>query len=53
MANAISRLLSDKDLCQKLSAEGPKTARQFTWDKTADKIEKLFEQTLRRDNWLL
>jgi glycosyltransferase involved in cell wall biosynthesis len=50
MADAILRLLSDKDLCQKLSAEGPKTAQQFTWDKTVDKIEKLFEQTLRKGN---
>jgi glycosyltransferase involved in cell wall biosynthesis len=48
MANAILRLLSDKDLCQKLSEEGLKTARQFTWDKTVDKIEKRFEQTLRK-----
>jgi glycosyltransferase involved in cell wall biosynthesis len=48
MADAILRLLSDKDLCHKLSEEGPKTARQFTWDKTADKIEKLFEQTLKK-----
>jgi glycosyltransferase involved in cell wall biosynthesis len=50
MANAILRLLSDKDLCQKLGEEGPKTAQQFTWDKTADKIEKLFEQTLKKGN---
>jgi len=42
------RLLSDKDLCQKLSEEGLKTAQQFTWDKTVDKIEKLFEQALRK-----
>lgn len=48
MANAILRLLSDKDLCQKLREEGLKTAQQFTWDKTVDKIEKLFEQTLRK-----
>jgi glycosyltransferase involved in cell wall biosynthesis len=48
MADAILRLLSDKDLCQKLSEEGPKTAQQFTWDRTADKVEKLFEQTLRK-----
>jgi glycosyltransferase involved in cell wall biosynthesis len=53
MADAILRLLSDKDLCRKLKEEGLKTAQQFTWDKTADKVEKLFEQTLRRDNWLL
>jgi glycosyltransferase involved in cell wall biosynthesis len=48
MADAILRLLSDKDLCQRLSEEGLKTAQQFTWDKTVDKIERLFEQTLRK-----
>jgi|GEM_PF-2402602 len=48
MADAILRLLSDKDLCRKLSEEGPKTAQQFTWDKTADKVEKLFAQALKK-----
>ena len=48
MADAILRLLSDKDLCRKLSEEGLKTAQQFTWDKTVDKVEKLFKEALSR-----
>ena len=49
MANAILRLLSDEELCKKLSENGPKTASQFSWDKTTDKIEHLFKDVLSRN----
>lgn len=49
MANGILRLLSDEDLCNKLREEGLKTAQRFSWDETADKVEKLFKETLNRN----
>lgn len=49
MANAIMRLLSDEGLCRKLSENGPKTASQFSWDKTTDKLEQLFKDFLSRN----
>ena len=42
MAEAILRLLEDKNLSDRLRENGPKVAKQFTWDKTTDKVEKLF-----------
>jgi glycosyltransferase involved in cell wall biosynthesis len=48
MADAILRLLSDEDLCEKFREAGPKTAKQFTWDKTADKVESVFKEALNK-----
>lgn len=42
MAYAIERLLNDKELSKKLVANGLETVKQFTWDKTADKVEQFF-----------
>lgn len=47
LADAILRLLEDEDLREQFRKEGPKTARQFTWDKTVDKVERLFKDALR------
>jgi len=47
LANAILRLLEDEDLREQFRKEGPRTAKQFTWDKTVDKVEKLFKNALR------
>lgn len=47
LADAILRLLGDEDLREQFRKEGPKTAKQFTWDKTVDKVEKLFKDALR------
>ena len=41
------RLLNDEDLREQFRKEGPKTAKQFTWDKTIDKVEKLFKKALK------
>jgi len=46
LAEAILKLMGDKALREKLSEEGIKTAKQFTWDKTVDKIEELFKAAL-------
>jgi len=47
IAEAILRILEDKKLADKLRESGLKTVKQFTWDKTTDKIEKLFLSKLK------
>ena len=47
MAEAILRLLEDRKLADGLSENGLKTAKQFTWDNTVDKVEALFKQRLQ------
>jgi len=46
MAEAILRLLEDRNLADRLRENGLKTAQEFTWDKTVDKVEALFEEKL-------
>lgn len=52
IADAILRLLSDEGLSQRFRQEGPETARQFTWDKMVDSIEKLFMERLAHEKEL-
>lgn len=47
LSDGVMRLLEDEDLREKIKKEGPKTVKQFTWDKTVDKVEKLFKDALR------
>lgn len=47
MADAICRLLSDNELCKRISKGGLETAQSFSWDRTADKVESLFEKVLQ------
>lgn len=42
MAEAILRLLDDESLQERFKKEGLKTARQFTYDRTVDRLEELF-----------
>lgn len=46
MAEAILRLLSDADLREKFRETGPQTAKRFTWEKTVDEFERLFQMAL-------
>jgi glycosyltransferase involved in cell wall biosynthesis len=46
MAEAIVRLIKDENLRETFRKEGPKTAKQFTWDKTINAVEKLFTKVL-------
>lgn len=46
LAEAILRLLEDKQLSDKFREKGPETARQFTWEKTTDKFESLFKSLI-------
>jgi len=47
LAEAILRLLNDEDLREQFRKEGPKTAKQFTWDRTVDKVEKIFKKAVK------
>ncbi len=47
LADATLRLLSDGTLQDSFKKEGLKIAKQFTWEKTADNVEKLFDRALR------
>lgn len=47
LAVAILRLLEDENLRVKFGEEGQKTAKQFTWDKTVDNVEKIFMEVLK------
>ncbi|MCW4015776.1 MAG: glycosyltransferase family 4 protein [Candidatus Bathyarchaeota archaeon] len=46
LADAIIRLLKDEHLSEYFRKEGPKTANQFTWDKTVDNVEQIFRRIL-------
>jgi glycosyltransferase involved in cell wall biosynthesis len=46
IAENILKLLSNEDLAEKLRKNGIETAKKFTWEKTVDKLEKLFEDAL-------
>lgn len=44
MADAIIRLLKEEGLREKFRKNGPITAKEFTWQKTVDRVEEIFEQ---------
>jgi len=46
LADAVLRLLGDENLRGEFSKEGPRTAKQFTWDRTVDKVETLFKKVI-------
>jgi glycosyltransferase involved in cell wall biosynthesis len=47
MADAIMRIIGDDKLAAQLCKNGLETAQEFSWDKTTDKIEKLFLDILK------
>lgn len=47
IAEAIFRLLDDRGLRERLATEGVKTAQQFTWEKTTDRVEALFKEAVQ------
>jgi len=50
LANAILRLLKDESLRENLRKEGLRTAKLFTWDETANKVEQLFMRSIKENN---
>ncbi|OPY53841.1 MAG: D-inositol-3-phosphate glycosyltransferase [Methanosaeta sp. PtaU1.Bin112] len=47
MSEAILALLDDEDERERFKKEGIRTAKQFTWDNTTDKVEQLFRDALK------
>lgn len=48
LADAVCRLLSDKELTSRLAQEGLKTAQQFSLDRMLDNYEALYRKCLQR-----
>jgi glycosyltransferase involved in cell wall biosynthesis len=46
MAEAVIRLLKDANLSEQFRKEGPKTAKEFTWDKTVVQVEEIFKRAV-------
>ena len=46
IAEAILRLLKDDSMQERFRKEGLKTAKQFTYDNTVDKLEKIFKESI-------
>jgi len=47
MAEAILELLKSEDLRERLRKAGPKKAKEFTWDKTADTVDSILRREVR------
>ena len=47
LADKLIRVLSDRGFSKQLSRKGEEWARNFSWDKTAEKVETLLEQVVR------
>jgi glycosyltransferase involved in cell wall biosynthesis len=47
MAEAILELMRNEDLRERLKKAGIKKAKEFTWDRTADEVEKVFRGEVR------
>lgn len=52
MAEAILRILQDEGLKEKLRKKGLGVAKQFTWEKTVNKLEHMFKKALTEDEKL-
>ncbi|MGD2065244.1 MAG: glycosyltransferase family 4 protein [Dehalococcoidia bacterium] len=47
MAKAMIRLIQDKELAKKLSANAVDTANKFTWERTAEQTLQVYEEVLQ------
>jgi len=47
MAGAILELLKNESLCEQFRKAGPKTAKEFSWDKTADNIDSILRKVVK------
>lgn len=48
LAAAIGRLVTDDELCRRLSAAGPVQARRFSWRASADRLRAAYEMAVER-----
>jgi len=49
MAKAIVDLVQDKELAKKISANAVETARRFTWEMSAQRILRVYEDVLQEN----
>jgi glycosyltransferase involved in cell wall biosynthesis len=49
MAEAIIRLIQDKELANKIAANAVETANRFTWETTAKRTLQVYEEVLQED----
>ncbi len=47
MAKAIIRLIQDKELAKRISANALDTAGKFTWERTAEQTLQVYEEVLQ------
>ena len=47
LADAIIRLIQNVDLAKNLAKKGVETAQRFTWEKSADTLEQIINQTVK------
>lgn len=47
LSNSILKLLDDESLREHFKKEGPKKAKEFTWNRTVDNVETLFKKKLK------
>jgi glycosyltransferase involved in cell wall biosynthesis len=50
MAKAVIRLIQDKELAQKISANAVQTAGKFTWQRTAEQTLQVYREVLQEKN---
>ncbi len=50
LANGLIKALTDKELGTELKQNGPRTAKQFTWERSVDKIEKIYYDALKESH---
>jgi D-inositol-3-phosphate glycosyltransferase len=48
-ADRIGRLLADRELAQQMGRRGSLLAQRFSWTRTADRLEELFDRAIDRD----
>ncbi|MDH4068773.1 MAG: glycosyltransferase family 4 protein, partial [Dehalococcoidia bacterium] len=49
MAKAIVQLIQDRELAKKISANAVETAKKFTWEMTAERILRVYEEVLQEN----
>jgi glycosyltransferase involved in cell wall biosynthesis len=47
LSEAILKILFNDDLAERLKKEGLKTAQQFTWERTTERVEQIFKNIVR------
>lgn len=49
LAKSVTRILTNKSLLRKMSSNSVKTAKKWTWKKVADRLEAIFEKSMKEN----